>query len=101
MTTQALEARLAAKLHWAWDDGCPVAGASEDDWAETASFVRRRWFSYERRRPKKIADNRANHVEDLARGLCEKYTGFRAAGELSDYRWLADQLAEVFLTEPE
>ncbi|MDY0169918.1 MAG: hypothetical protein RBS80_25470 [Thermoguttaceae bacterium] len=68
-----------------------------------ASIARRRWFSFERRRPKKMEDNRANRVEDLARGLCEKCErgSLRMAGPLiTDYRWLAEQLAEVLLTEP-
>lgn len=102
MTAHSLEARLAAKLAWAWNDGCPVAGATQDRQAEIASIARRRWFSFERRRPKSMEDNRANRVEDLARGMCEKCErgGLRMAGPLiSDYRWLAEHLAEVFLSE--
>ncbi len=104
MTTQSLEARLAAKLCWAWNDGCPVAGSSQDEWGKTASLARRRWFSFQRRRSEKIEDNRANRVEDLARGLCEKCEGggLRMAGPLiTDYRWLAEQLADIFLTAPQ
>ena len=103
VTTDALEAKLVAKLCWASNDGCPVAGQSEERWSEMASIARRRWFSFERRKPKKIEDNRTNRAEDLARGLCEKCErgGLRLAGPLiSDYRWLAEQLAEVFLAEP-
>jgi hypothetical protein len=69
-----------------------------------ASIARRRWSSFERRRPERIEDNRANRVEDLARGLCEKFErgGLRMAGPLiTDYRWLAEQLADVFLAEKE
>src|SRR5262245_19523021 len=99
---QSLETRLAAKLSWAWDDGCPVVGWRPEGWAEMAAFARRRWFSYERRRPAKVEDNRANRVEDLARGMCEKFMqgGLRMAGPLIvDFRWLAEQLADVILTE--
>jgi hypothetical protein len=104
MTIHPLEAKLVSKLCWASKDGSPVAGRSPDQWAEMASIARRRWFSFERRRPKKMEDNRANRVEDLARGLCEKFTegGLKMAGRLiSDYRWLAEQLAEVLLAEPQ
>lgn len=103
MTAQSLEAQLAAKLSWAWNDGCPVAGATQDEWAEMASIARRRWFSFERRRTKKMEDTWANRVEDLARGLCEKCErgGLPLAGPLiTDYRWLAEHLAEVLLSEP-
>ena len=103
MTHQSLEARLAAKLHWAWNDGCPITGSSEDMRTEIADIARRRWYSFERRRPDKLEDNRVNRIEDLAKGLCEKCEqgGLRMAGPLiSDYRWLAEQLAEVFLTDP-
>ena len=101
MTTHPLEAKLVAKLCWASNDGSPVAGPSQDEWVEMASIARRRWFSFERRQPKKMEGNRANRVEDLTRGLCEKYEGsLKMAGRLiSDYRWLAEQLADVFLTE--
>jgi hypothetical protein len=103
MTTQSnVEAKLVARLRWASNDGCPVAGSSQDRWAEMASTARRRWSSFDRRRPKKVEDNRRNRVEDLARGLCERFEqgGLKLAGPLiSDYRWLADQLADVFLAE--
>jgi hypothetical protein len=98
----SIEAKLVARLCWASNDGCPVAGSSQDKWAEMASVARRRWFSFERRRPKKIEDNRPNRVEDLARGLCERFErgGLKMAGPLiSDYRWLAEHLAEVFFAE--
>jgi hypothetical protein len=102
MTNQSLEVRLRAKLGWAWNDGCPVAGSSDDQRAEMATIARRRWYSFERRRPDKVEANRDNRIEDLAKGMCEKCEegGLRLAGPLiSDYRWLAEQLAEVFLTD--
>ena len=96
-----LETQLTAKLQWAWDDGCPVAGSSADIWLEMANIARRRWFSFERRNKSK-EDNRVNRIEDLARGLCEKFErgGFRMAGPLiEDYRWLAKQLADILAVE--
>lgn len=104
MTTSSLEARLAAKLRWAWNDGSPVAGSTEKQWKETAAIARRRWFSFERRKSAREDDNLANRIEDLARGLCEKFEqgGLKMAGPLiADYRWLATQLSEVFLDERE
>src|SRR5688500_558755 len=98
MTIDEIDALLMAKLRWAWDDGCPIAGSSDDYRAEVATFARRRWFSFERRHPHTPA-TRANRVDDLARAMSEKFSGFRNAGELADYRWLADQLAEVLFTE--
>ncbi len=93
-----LESRLATKLQYAWNDGCPVAGSSPEVWTEMAGVARRRWSSFERRNPHKTADQ-ASRIEDLARGLCDRREsgGIRTAGPLiSDYRWLAEQLAEVF-----
>jgi hypothetical protein len=98
MSDESLEALLAAKLAWAWNSGCPVAGWSDEFRAEMASIVRRRWFSFERRKPKKVSDEQSRQIEDLARCLCEKYErgGLRMAGAvIEDYRWLAAQLAEV------
>ena len=100
---QSLDTRLAEKLCWAWNDGCPVAGSRQEHWVQMASIARRRWLSFERRRPGKLEDNKANRVEDLAQGLCEKFEqgGLRMAGPLIlDYRWLAEQLADVILAEP-
>ena len=103
MALQTIERRLVEKLGWAWDEGCPVAGSHEQSRVELAALARRRWFSYQRRQPKKPAEDLAGRVEDLARGLCEKCEegGLAGAGPLlTDYRWLAEQLAEVLIAEP-
>lgn len=103
MTYKALEERLAAKILWAWNDGSPVATSSPEAAAVMASVARRRWSSFEGRRPVKVEGNETDRVEDLARGLCEKFEagGLKMAGALiDDYRWLAAQLAEVFHSEP-
>ncbi|HVX09600.1 MAG TPA: hypothetical protein VHC22_00225 [Pirellulales bacterium] len=100
----SIEAKLVARLRWASHDGCPVAGSSEGQWAEIASVARRRWFSFERRRPTRKDENMPDRVEDLARGLCEQFErgGVKLAGPLiSDYRWLAERLAGVLLAESE
>jgi hypothetical protein len=104
MAESDIEARLVERLRWAWNNGSPVAGSSQHNWEATASVARRRWHSFERRRPKKVEDNRPNRVEDLARGLAEKFVpgGLKMTGPLiSDYRSLAEQLADVFLAESE
>lgn len=94
---KSLESRLIAKLQWASSDGSPVVGWTEEAWAETAALARRRWFSFDRRHKHK-PDTHENRVEDLARALCDRFElgGFKLAGPvISDYRWLAEQLAEV------
>lgn len=100
MKNDEIEALLIAKLRWAWEDGCPVAGSKKEYHVRTASLARRRWFSYERRRPEKVPDTRPNRVEDLARYLCSfEKGGLKMAGPLiEDYRWLANQIADVFLS---
>ena len=98
---KALESELAARIRWAWQDGSPIAGDSPEQWAEMAAIARRRWYSFERRNKNKTAD-RSNRVDDLARGLCEKFEdgGFRMAGPLiRDYHWLADHLADILENE--
>ena len=100
---QSLEAKLVATLHRAWNSGCPVAGRSQEAWAERASVARRRWFSFERRKPEKVDDTLARRIEDVARCLCEKYErgGLKMAwAVITDYRWLAEQLSEVFPPPP-
>jgi hypothetical protein len=96
-----LESQLAAAFQQAWNDGCPVAGSSPEAWAEMAALARRRWSSFSRRNANKEG-NRASRVEDLAKGLCEKYErgGLRMAGPLvSDYRWLAAHVAKTLEAE--
>jgi hypothetical protein len=66
-----------------------------------AVLARRRWLSFARRNAKRD-HNRANRIEDLAKGLCEKSEpgGVHQAGPLiSDYRWLAEQLADILPIE--
>jgi len=97
MSNSPLEQAIAAKLLWAWDDGCCVAPSTEPDAAEIAALARRRWNSYERRR-KSIPDTIENRINDLARGIAEKCTegGWPMVGPLiADYRWLCEQIAPI------
>ena len=87
-----VEQLVAAKLLWAREDGSPIAPSNAEDAARLAAIARRRWNSYERRN-KNVADNVANRVTDLMRGLGENWErgGWRMVGGLeSDYRWLAE-----------
>lgn len=92
-----IEALVAAKILWAWDDGCPVAANDASVATEMASIARRRWNSFPRRN-KNIPDNTENRINDLARGVAERFTegGWSMVGPLiSDYRWLCEQIAPI------
>ncbi|TWT81686.1 hypothetical protein CA13_31390 [Planctomycetes bacterium CA13] len=92
-----VEALVAAKIRWAWDDGCPVAARDAKVAAEMAAIARRRWSSYPRRNAN-IADTTENRINDLARGIAEKFTdgGWPMVGPLiSDYRWLCERIAPI------
>ncbi len=75
--------------------GCPVAGQSDDDHAEIAATALRRWFASERRL--KPAASYAERVEDLAKGLRDRFESDPSlVGPLmEDYRWLALQIADT------
>ena len=92
-----VEKSVAAKIRWARDDGCPVAASSDSAVAKMAAIARRRWNSYERRN-RNIPDTTENRINDLARGLAEKFTegGWPMVGPLiADYRWLSEQIAPI------
>ncbi|MFO0979698.1 MAG: hypothetical protein U0996_25085 [Planctomycetaceae bacterium] len=62
-----------------------------------ATIARRRWNSFARRH-KNVPKTLQGRIEDLARGLAEKFTdgGWPMVGPLiSDYRWLAEQIAPL------
>ena len=62
-----------------------------------AAVARRRWNSFERRN-KNVPDTLENRINDLARGLAEKFTdgGWPMVGPLiADYRWLSEQIAPI------
>lgn len=88
-----VETLVAAKIRWAWDNGCPVAAHD----ATVAAIARRRWDPFPRRNTA-IPDNTENRIDDLARGVAEKFTdgGWPMVGpSFSDYQWLCEQLAPV------
>ena len=92
-----IEALVAAKILWAWDDGCPVAAHDAKLAASMAAIARRRWDSYQRRNSN-APDTTENRINDLARGVAEKFTdgGWPMVGPLiSDYRWLCEQIAPI------
>ena len=92
-----VEQSVAAKLLWAREDGSPVAPSTDSLAAEMAAIARRRWNSYERRNPN-VADTAENRINDLARGLATKFEcgGWPMVGPLiSDYTWLAEQIAPI------
>ncbi|MEZ6118577.1 MAG: hypothetical protein R3C28_18705 [Pirellulaceae bacterium] len=64
--------------------------------AEMAAIARRRWNSYSRNAS--IPDTTDNRINDLARGVAEKFTdgGWPMVGPMiSDYRWLCEQIAPI------
>lgn len=92
---------LTDKLLNARDEGCPVAPRDELGAIVMADIARRRWNSWLRRN-KNIPVTLEAKIDDLARGLAEKYTdgGLPMAGPLiSDYRWLATQIAPLLNSE--
>ena len=92
-----VQALVAAKILWAWDDGCPVAANDETVAAQMAAIARQRWNSYLCRN-KNIPDTTENRINDLARGLATKSEkgGWPMVGPLiADYRWLCEQIAPI------
>jgi hypothetical protein len=89
--------RLRARVAWAAAQGCPVAGADAAAWASVADVAARRWASFSRRHGRPGDDTAERRVEDLARGLRDRFEAEPAlTGPLmADYRWLAARLAEV------
>jgi hypothetical protein len=92
-----IEQSVAAKLLWAREDGSPVAPSDDSLAAEMAAIARRRWNSFERRNAN-IADTTENRINDLARGIAEKFErgGWPMVGPLiSDYIWLTEHIAPI------
>ena len=96
-----IEQKIASKIMWAWEDGCPVATHRPEVAAEMAAIARRRWNSFPRRN-KNVTDNVDHRINDLARGLAEKFTqgGWPMVGPtIADYQWLCKQIAPVLLND--
>ncbi|MCR9197665.1 MAG: hypothetical protein NXI04_03380 [Planctomycetaceae bacterium] len=91
--------RLAARILWSWQNGCPVATRDATSSAKMAAMARRRWNSYPRRNKNK-PDTTENRIDDLARGFAETFTdgGWAMVGPLiADYRWLSEQIAPLLM----
>ena len=87
---------LVAVLEAAGADGSPIAGWSRSEREQIAKAAARRWRSYARRHSK--APSFEERVEDLAKGLSGTLEdGMKPL--MSDYRWLARQLAEILMHE--
>ena len=78
--------------------GSPVAGGDAATCERIVEVAVRRWSSFPRRDPKTGGDVRERRIEDLAKGLCRQIDKQPSlVGRLmTDYRWLARRLAEVF-----
>ena len=97
----AIEQSVADRIRWARGNGCPVAAPTDSLAAEMASIACRRWNSYERRN-RNIPYTTENRIDDLARGLAERFTegGWPMVGPLiSDYKWLSEQIAPILAGE--
>ena len=92
-----LETKIAEKIQWAFEDGCPIGTDDNNRALEMAIYMRRRWNSYHRRNKQKKRLQDAQ-VFDLAKGLATTYTegGFPMVGQLiEDYKWLSEQVAPL------
>lgn len=77
--------------------GCPVAGHDNETWQEIANVATRRWRSFPRRSARPDRATRDERVEDLAKGLRDRFEADPALTGplLEDYRHLAAQLAAI------
>lgn len=98
MSSGELRDRLRVAVEQARTAGSPVVGGDTAARERIVEIAVRRWSSFPRRDPKTGSDVRERRIEDLAKGLChqiDKQPGL--VGRLmTDYRWLARRLAEVF-----
>lgn len=92
-----LAARLLAVVEAEALSGCPVAGHDDEARQEIAAAAMRRWRSFPRRSARPGRAARDERVEDLAKGLRDRFEADPAlAGPLlEDYRHLAAQLAAI------
>lgn len=94
--------RLVAVVEAGELSGCPVSGRDRAARQEIAAIAMRRWRSFARRsaHPGRASD--ADRVEDLAKGLRDRFEVNPAlTGPLmEDYRHLAGRLAAVLIDAP-
>ena len=96
--SEADRRRVVAAVAAAWESGCPVADWRPEGQAAIADTCLRRFGSLSRRGVG--ANNRAEQVRDLARGLVEASgQDRRLVGRLiRDYEWLAEQVLTAITT---
>lgn len=89
--------RLLAVIEAEALSGCPVAGHDDEARQEIAAVAMRRWRSFPRRSARPGRATRDERVEDLAKGLRDRFEVDPAlAGPLlEDYRHLAARLAAI------
>lgn len=82
--------------------GSPVAGHDDTNRQETVEIAIRRWRSFSRRSSRPERATHADRVEDLAKGLCDRFetTPVLTGPLVEDYRHLAGKLAAV-LADPQ
>jgi len=94
--------RLLTVVEAAYLAGSPVAGHDDESRREIVTVTVRRWRSFSRRSAHHDRATRAERVEDLAKGLRERFEAEpRLTGPLmQDYRQLAAGLAAVLTEVP-
>ncbi len=85
-----------------YQSGSPVAGHDDANRRETVEVAIRRWRSFSRRSRHPQGATRADRVEDLARGLRDRFeiTPALTGPLMEDYRDLAAKLAAVLADPP-
>ena len=98
---RSLADRLLAIAEAEHQSGSPVAGQGAADRRETVEVAIRRWHSFSRRSRHPERATQADRVEDLAKGLRDRFeiTPALTGPLMEDYRDLAAKLAAV-LTDP-
>lgn len=99
---RSLADRLLAIAETEHQAGSPVAGRDDANRRETVEVAIRRWRSFSRRsrHPKRAVQ--ADRVEDLAKGLRDRFeiTPALTGPLIEDYRDLAAKLAAVLADSP-
>jgi hypothetical protein len=99
---RSLADRLLATVEAEHQSGSPVAGHDDANRREMVKVAIRRWRSFSRRsrHPKRAAQ--ADRVEDLAKGLRDRFeiTPALTGPLMEDYRDLATKLATVLADPP-
>src|ERR1700722_9934437 len=82
--------------------GSPVAGHDDANRRETVEVAIRRWRSFSRRSRHPVRATHADRVEDLAKGLRDRFetTPALTGPLMEDYRHLAAKLAAVLADPP-